>query len=118
MLEQTNKTDRFLKTVSDLVSSSVTTINKDESKLMQRSTLQILDVASKNQVPISCLVLDKGLAEANDDGISLESGFHIPVLSTIKKLEIRLEKGTELTQEETLGVFSYAQECHNLKNLT
>ncbi|PIK52556.1 putative NLR family CARD domain-containing protein 4 [Apostichopus japonicus] len=118
MLEQADQTDRFIKTVYDLVSSSVTTINKDESKLLQRSTLQILDAASKNQVPIYCLVLDKGLDEANDDGISLEDGFHIPVLSTIKKLEIRLEKGTELTQDETLGVFSYAQECHNLKNLT
>ncbi|PIK41129.1 putative NLR family CARD domain-containing protein 4 [Apostichopus japonicus] len=117
MLEQEDKTDRFIKTVSDLVSSSVTTINKDESKLLQRSTIQILDVASKKQVPISCLVLDKSLSDASDEGISLESGFHIPVLSTIKKIEIRSEKGTELTNDQMLGVVSYAQQCHKLTKL-
>ncbi|PIK41882.1 hypothetical protein BSL78_21279 [Apostichopus japonicus] len=117
-LELEDKTDKFLKTVSDLVSSSAITINKDESKLLQRSTIQVLEFASKNQVPISCLVLDEGIAEANDGGISLKSGLYIPVLSTIEKLEIRPEKGTEMTQNETLAVFKYAQECHNLKNLT
>ncbi|XP_071852260.1 uncharacterized protein [Apostichopus japonicus] len=117
MLEQEDKTDRLIKIVSDLVLSSVMTISKDESKVMQRSTLQILDVASKKQVPISCLLLDKSLSEASDKGISLESGFHIPVLSTIKKIEIRSEKGTELTNDQLLGVVSYAQQCHKLTKL-
>ncbi|PIK36843.1 putative NLR family CARD domain-containing protein 4, partial [Apostichopus japonicus] len=49
MLEQEDKTERFLKSVSDLVSTKVTYICIDDSKLLQRSTLQILDVASKNQ---------------------------------------------------------------------
>ncbi|PIK38199.1 hypothetical protein BSL78_24966 [Apostichopus japonicus] len=117
MLEHEDKTDRFIKIVSDLVLSSVTTISKDESKLLQRSTLQILDVASKKQVPISCLLLDKSLSEASDESIRLESGFHIPVLSTIRKIEIRSEKGTELTNDQMLGVVSYAQQCHELTKL-
>ncbi|PIK33929.1 hypothetical protein BSL78_29252, partial [Apostichopus japonicus] len=49
MLEQEEKTENFIKRVSDLVSSGVTTIGKDESKLLQRSTLQILGVASKHK---------------------------------------------------------------------
>ncbi|PIK57823.1 hypothetical protein BSL78_05282 [Apostichopus japonicus] len=49
MLEQEDKTDRFLNSVNDLVLSKETTISKGHSKLLQRSTIQILDVASKNQ---------------------------------------------------------------------
>ncbi|PIK55065.1 hypothetical protein BSL78_08015 [Apostichopus japonicus] len=52
MLEQEDKTDRFIKSVSDLVSSQVTYIRREDSKLLQRSTLQLLDVASKNQEAI------------------------------------------------------------------
>ncbi|PIK42680.1 hypothetical protein BSL78_20463 [Apostichopus japonicus] len=52
MLEHEDKTDRFIKTVSDLVSSEKTYIRREDSKLLQRSTLQILDVASKNQVSL------------------------------------------------------------------
>ncbi|PIK40546.1 putative NLR family CARD domain-containing protein 4 [Apostichopus japonicus] len=49
MLEQEDKTERFLNSVSSLVSSEVTYFNEDDSKLLQRSTLQILDIASKHQ---------------------------------------------------------------------
>lgn len=58
MLEHDGQTQNFLQNVSELVSSGPTSINKDESKLLQRSTLQILDVASKNEVSTqTCTVL-------------------------------------------------------------
>ncbi|PIK42617.1 hypothetical protein BSL78_20543 [Apostichopus japonicus] len=75
MLEHGDKTDRFLKLVSDLVSSEETYIRKEDSKLLQRSTLQILDVASKNQL--------KYYKSENNEIIAKEASFH-HYISTIK----------------------------------
>ncbi|PIK40249.1 hypothetical protein BSL78_22905 [Apostichopus japonicus] len=98
--------------------SKAVSLKQTESKQLQRSTILLLELTSSHKVPISCLVIDKSLAGANDEGIILESGIHIPVLSTIEKIICKSEKGTKMTQDETLGVLSYAQKCHNLKNLT
>ncbi|PIK53625.1 hypothetical protein BSL78_09478 [Apostichopus japonicus] len=118
MLEQEEKTENFIKRVSDLVSSGVTSIGSDESKLLQRSTLQILGVASKHKIPVSCLVLDKSFANADQNEITLKSGLRVPIMLLLEKLEIRMEKGREVTQEELLSVWRYVQQCQKLKRLS
>ncbi|XP_071851079.1 uncharacterized protein [Apostichopus japonicus] len=118
MLEQEEKTENFIKRVSDLVSSGVTSIGSDESKLLQRSTLQILGVASKHKIPVSCLVLDKSFANADQNEITLKSGLRVPIMLLLEKLEIRMEKGIEVTQEELLSVWRYVQQCQKLKRLS
>ncbi|XP_071852251.1 uncharacterized protein [Apostichopus japonicus] len=107
MLEQEDKTNRFIKTVSDLVSSKGTYIRKSDSKLLQRSTLQILDVASKNQIPISHLYLRCSFSGFDGKDIRLESGLCLSSLSSVEKISINGGGIKELSEEEVIGLIKY-----------
>ncbi|XP_071850906.1 uncharacterized protein [Apostichopus japonicus] len=118
MLEQDDKTERFLQSVSYLVSTEETYINEDDSKLLQRSTIQILDVASKNQIPISCVYLGLCSPRVDESGsnLILESGISLSILSSLQKLWIwDIER--RLTNEELAAILSYSSQCTSLKEL-
>ncbi|XP_071852618.1 uncharacterized protein [Apostichopus japonicus] len=117
MLEQEDKTDRFLKSVSDLVSSEVTSIREGDSKLLQRSTIQILHVASKNQIPISCVDLWECSPRVDESGLNLilESGLSLSILSSLQELQI--DDDRRLTNEELAAILSYSSQCTSLQEL-
>ncbi|XP_071851038.1 uncharacterized protein [Apostichopus japonicus] len=118
MLEQEDKTDRFIKSVSDLVSSQVTYIMREDSKLLQRSTLQLLDVASKNHIPISDLNLQWSFSGFDGKDIRLESGLSLSSLSSVEKISINaggLEQ--EFTEEEVIGLIKYGIKSSSFKEL-
>ncbi|PIK43972.1 hypothetical protein BSL78_19175 [Apostichopus japonicus] len=118
MLEQEDKTDRFIKTVSELVSSEETYIRREDSKLLQRSTLLILDVASKNQIPISHLYLLWSFSGFDDKDIRLESGLSLSSLTSVEKISINKgRQNQEFTEEDMIGLLNYGIKSPKFKYL-
>ncbi|PIK53674.1 hypothetical protein BSL78_09440 [Apostichopus japonicus] len=118
MLEQEEKTDRFLNSVSDVVSTELTCIREGDSKLLQRSTLQILNVASKNQIPIYHVYLRWSFSGFDGQDIRLESGLCLSSLSSVEKISINAKgKGNTLSEEEVIGLINYGIKSKRFKAL-
>ncbi|XP_071831556.1 uncharacterized protein [Apostichopus japonicus] len=117
MLEQEENSDQFRQSVKDLVSRNIS-ISWDDSKLLQSSTIQVLEVASANQIPISCVVLSSCSPRVDESGLNLilESGLSLSILSSLQKLEIS-DVNRRLTNEEWAAILSYSSQCTSLKEL-
>ncbi|PIK42769.1 hypothetical protein BSL78_20371 [Apostichopus japonicus] len=87
ILEQTGDVNDILDSVKDLCSRDVK-IQEGDSALLQRSTTQLLEIASKNDIPISCLHLDYSSIKFEGDTIILHSGIPLPILPTVEKIHI------------------------------
>ncbi|XP_071822175.1 uncharacterized protein [Apostichopus japonicus] len=57
-------------------------------------------------------------SSADQHNIILENGNHVPVLSALEELQIHTNKGEELTQDQVIGLFSFALKCKRLKKLS
>ncbi|XP_071822174.1 uncharacterized protein [Apostichopus japonicus] len=83
-----------------------------------------LNFGKLNLVPIASFLPDitfLGLASfssADQHNIILENGNHVPVLSALEELQIHTNKGEELTQDQVIGLFSFALKCKRLKKLS
>ncbi|XP_071820702.1 uncharacterized protein [Apostichopus japonicus] len=117
MLEQEEKSDQFIQSVKDLVSSEIS-ISKYDAILLQRSTIQVLEVASAKQIPISCVFLDLCSPRVDESGLNLilQSGLSLSILSSLQKLVI-YDIGRTLTNEEFAAILSYSSQCTSLKEL-
>ncbi|PIK34862.1 putative NLR family CARD domain-containing protein 4 [Apostichopus japonicus] len=87
ILEQTGDVNEIMDSVKDLCSRDVK-IQEGDSALLQRSTTQLLEIASKNNIPISCLHLDYSSIKFEGDTIILHSGIPLPKLPTVGKIHI------------------------------
>ncbi|XP_071851008.1 uncharacterized protein [Apostichopus japonicus] len=92
-------------------------LRRTDSRLLQRANIQFLEIASRNKIPLSCLVLDT-FREAEQHSITLENGNHVPALSTLEEIQIRTETKIEFTQEQVIGLLCYAQTCQKLKKIS
>ncbi|PIK47619.1 hypothetical protein BSL78_15512, partial [Apostichopus japonicus] len=117
MLEEEDKTDIFLKSVCDIVSTVRTDIKKEDSKLLQRSTIQILDIASKNQIPILHLYLQWSFSGFDGEDIRLESGLCLSSLSSVQKIHINVGGTEELSEEDVIGLINYGIKSLKFKAL-
>ncbi|XP_071855433.1 NLR family CARD domain-containing protein 4-like isoform X4 [Apostichopus japonicus] len=118
ILEQTGEVDGIKDTVRDLCSDEVWIRNED-SKLLQRSTFQLLEIASRFDIPISFVYLCRCSPRVDESGLNLilESGLSLSILSSLQELEIR-DDGRSLTNEEWAAILSYSSQCISLKKLT
>ncbi|XP_071831718.1 uncharacterized protein [Apostichopus japonicus] len=116
VLEQEENSDQFRQSVKDLVSRDVE-IFFYHAKLLQRSTIQVLEVASANQIPISRVDLDYCSPRVDESGLNLilESGLSLSILSSLQKLWITDNR--RLTNEELAAILSYSSQCTSLKEL-
>ncbi|PIK43338.1 hypothetical protein BSL78_19795, partial [Apostichopus japonicus] len=57
-------------------------------------------------------------SSADQSNIILENGDSVPVLSTLDELQIITNKGKEFTQDQVVGLLSYAVQCQRLKKLS
>ncbi|XP_071843413.1 uncharacterized protein [Apostichopus japonicus] len=117
MLEQEEKSDQFQQSVKDLVSSNIF-IRSFDAKLLQRSTIQVLEVASARQIPISCVYLDGCSPRVDESGLNLilKSGLSLSILSSLQKLQI-WDVERRLTNEELAAILSYSSQCTSLNEL-
>ncbi|XP_071854576.1 uncharacterized protein [Apostichopus japonicus] len=117
ILEQTGEVDGIKDTVRDLCSKTVH-IWSDNSKLLQRSTIQLLEIASRFDIPISCVDLYSCSPRVDESGMNLilESGLSLSILSSLQKLWIQ-DFDRILTNEELAAILSYSSQCTSLKEL-
>ncbi|XP_071811010.1 uncharacterized protein [Apostichopus japonicus] len=117
ILEQTVEVDGIKDTVRDLCSKDVC-IKFDDSKLLQRSTIQLLEIASRFDIPISCVYLDRCSPRVDESGLSLilEFGLSLSILSSLQELRI-WDNNRSLTNEELAAILSYSSHCTSLKEL-
>ncbi|XP_071821282.1 uncharacterized protein [Apostichopus japonicus] len=117
MLEQEEKSDQFMLSVKDSL-SYIFYIGKEDTILLQRSNIQVLEAASAKQIPISCVYLFHCSPRVDESRLNLilKSGLSLPILSSLKKLEIT-DKERRLTNEELVAILSYSSQCKSLKVL-
>ncbi|XP_071831583.1 uncharacterized protein [Apostichopus japonicus] len=117
ILEQTGDVNDIMDSVKELCSSAVN-IDRDDSALLQRSTTQLLEIASKNNIPISCVWLNSCSPRVDESGLNLilQSGLSLSILSSLQKLWI-YDCNRRLTNEELAAILSYSSQCTSLKEL-
>ncbi|KAJ8049062.1 NLR family CARD domain-containing protein 4 [Holothuria leucospilota] len=94
-------------------------ISYRDTLLLQRSTIQLLDFATTEEISISCVYLYNCYSTVDLPGgnhLQLKSNLSIPVLTTVKELWIR-EEAREITAEEFTGILQYSSKCLALKEL-
>ncbi|XP_071831575.1 uncharacterized protein [Apostichopus japonicus] len=117
ILEQTGEVNDIMDSVKKLCSRRVD-IQKSHSPLLQRSTTQLLQIASKNNIPISRVDLDYCSPRVDESGLNLilESGLSLSILSSLQDLNIA-DRNRRLTNEELTAILSYSSQCTSLKEL-
>ncbi|KAJ8048810.1 NLR family CARD domain-containing protein 4 [Holothuria leucospilota] len=118
ILEQDGINEHVLKGVKNLCVRQIN-VYKSHSLLLQRSTIQLLHIASINEICISSVrLIDSFSRVVQSDGIciQLKSTFSIPVLITLKKLTIE-ERCREITEEEMADILRYSSMCLELEEL-
>ncbi|XP_071851538.1 uncharacterized protein [Apostichopus japonicus] len=117
ILEQAGEIDDGIKkSISDICSKVFFLSNRD-SKLLQRSSIQLLDIASKCDIPIADLYLFKSFSKSDHDNIVLRSGLSLGNLSTVVQIKVTTEEGRELTEEDVIGLLLYAEQSKDLREL-
>ncbi|XP_071851920.1 uncharacterized protein [Apostichopus japonicus] len=119
--EQVGEPDDVVAIVKDLLTGGVT-IGSTDSRLLQRSTIQILDIAAKSDIPITSVCLDKSFKEIEEDVIVLHSGRRLNQLLTVEKIHIETEQVNVdpriLTEEDVTKIFRYGLRSQHLKELS
>ncbi|PIK37701.1 hypothetical protein BSL78_25463 [Apostichopus japonicus] len=116
LLEQPDDPEEVLKTVRGLCSDGMI-IRSSDSRLLQRSNIQLLDIASRKKIQVPFLQLDHSFKVAHQKDVTLESGLSLPVLLSIEKLVFTTQAEHEISQENMLGVVRYGQQCLQLKTI-
>ncbi|KAJ8047938.1 NLR family CARD domain-containing protein 4 [Holothuria leucospilota] len=117
-LEQDFRNKDGLQTIKDLCSKDVI-IREDNSLLLQRSIVQLLQIASSKKVISISRVRLIGCYRSVDlhaKSIHLQSRHSIPVLSTLKELWIE-ERKREMTEKEIKDLLNYSSKCTRLEKL-
>ncbi|PIK47801.1 hypothetical protein BSL78_15344 [Apostichopus japonicus] len=93
----------------------------DDQSMQQPEDLNFgkLDLGSKGSLTSDFNIL--GLASfcsADQHNITLENGKLVPVSSTLEELQIKANIGKEFTQDQVIGLLSFAQRCERLRKLS
>ncbi|XP_071853446.1 uncharacterized protein [Apostichopus japonicus] len=115
ILEQSGNVEGIVDTVKELCSKLII-ISKVHSNLLQRSTIQLLQIASSHEIPISELELQWSFSKVDKGDIVLQSGLCLPTLSTLQKLLVN-SNSAELTEEDVIGLLNYGVQCKRFKEL-
>ncbi|XP_071853430.1 uncharacterized protein [Apostichopus japonicus] len=115
ILEQSGNFEGIVDTVKEICSSEVF-ISKQHSKLLQRSTIQLLQIASSHEIPISNLLLQCSFSKVDKGDIVLQSGLCLPTLSTLEKLSVNANRA-ELTKEDVIRLLNYGVQSKRFKEL-
>lgn len=91
---------------------------ENSDRILQRSTLQVLQIASRNSIPISVVMMSDCFSQVDpvNWNLELKSRMAIPVLETLKILVLH-ENGREMTDKETTDILHYSYRCENLEVL-
>ncbi|PIK35246.1 hypothetical protein BSL78_27929 [Apostichopus japonicus] len=116
LFEQSHNPEEVVESVKGLCSDGMI-IRSSDSRLLQRSNIQLLEIASRKKIEVPCLQFDHSFKVAQQNEVTLESGLSLPVLLSIEKLVFTTQAEHEISQENMLGVVKYGQRCLQLKTL-
>ncbi|XP_071853557.1 uncharacterized protein [Apostichopus japonicus] len=126
ILEQSGKFDGIMETVKDLCSETLP-IREDDTKLLQRSTIQLLQIASSHdiirstwrlfnypidsiiKIPICHLSLKFSFNKVQHGDVLLKSGLCLPPLSSLEKISINEGSGNLISEDNVIGLLNYIQ---------
>ncbi|XP_071851766.1 uncharacterized protein [Apostichopus japonicus] len=78
-----------------------------------------LDLGSKESFTSDIAILGlKSFSSADQHNITLENGKRVPVSSTLEEIQIKTNNGKEFTQDQVIGLLSFAQQCQRLRKLS
>ncbi|XP_071851536.1 uncharacterized protein [Apostichopus japonicus] len=117
IMEQAGEIDDGIKKSVREICSKVFYLPYDDNKLIQRSSIQLLDIASNFDIPIDDLYMVETFSKADKDNIVLRSGLSLSNLSTLLKIGVKTEEGRELTEEDVIGLLLYAEQSKGLREL-
>ncbi|PIK45555.1 hypothetical protein BSL78_17594 [Apostichopus japonicus] len=117
ILEQSGKVDDIIDNVKNLCTREIH-ISYQDSRLLQRSIVQIMVIASTRNIPIASLWLEDCFHDVHisHEEIVLKSTISLPVMKCLKELCID-EREIEMNQEEIDKIFDYANKCSSLQTL-
>ncbi|XP_071851110.1 uncharacterized protein [Apostichopus japonicus] len=117
ILEQNGDIEKIRKTITELCSKEVI-INRDDSKLLQRSTVQLLQIASSHDIPISDIWLKWSFSKVDNNTIIIRSGIALPSLSSLEKLLVNAGRDKpEITEEDIVGLLNYVLPSKKFRKL-
>lgn len=117
MLESTNDFDEMKETVQDICSQEVE-IEQGDNILLQRSAIQILRIASSNEIPVLCVKFNNALLDVSEREPHLVTNLnlHLPTLRLVSEISVT-DTIRLFDQERTQKMFYYASMCHRLQVL-
>ncbi|PIK43457.1 hypothetical protein BSL78_19702 [Apostichopus japonicus] len=117
ILEQIGSSHAVMETVKELCSKPIHLSHVD-SKLLQRSTLQILAIASHHKVTVSRLMLHEAIdsVDVSRNEIVLTSGLRLSSQTTLGQLWIEMS-ANDWTEKNLQDLFIYAASCENLNSV-
>ncbi|XP_071852953.1 uncharacterized protein [Apostichopus japonicus] len=117
LLEQIGSSHAVMETVKELCSKPIHLSHVD-SKLLQRSTLQILAIASHNKVTVARLMLHEAIdsVDVSRNEIVLTSGLRLSSQTTLGQLWIEMI-ANNWTEQYLQDLFIYAASCEHLSSV-
>ncbi|XP_071851405.1 uncharacterized protein [Apostichopus japonicus] len=116
ILEQSGKFDGIMETVKELCSKRLI-ISKNDTKLLQRSTIQLLQIASSHDIPICDLVLQFSFNKVQHGDILLKSGLCLPLFSSLEKISINEGSGNLISEDNVIGLLNYGIQSEKFREL-
>ncbi|PIK47796.1 hypothetical protein BSL78_15339 [Apostichopus japonicus] len=118
ILEQKGAVNDVINTVKELCSKTIHISNVD-SRLLQRSVVQLLAIAFSKKLIIPSLILHEAFSSVDTvrAEIILKSGLRLSTQNTFKELWIE-QNGARITEQILTDVFSYILKCERLSSIS
>ncbi|KAJ8049554.1 Nucleotide-binding oligomerization domain-containing protein 2 [Holothuria leucospilota] len=93
-------------------------LEDEDSRLLQRSKIQLLTTASGNQIPISSVKLLRCFqyVDLEEECVCLSSGLQLPRLDTLQELVLEFWHPKDL-RDQARDILDYSARCVGLKSL-
>ncbi|XP_071853496.1 uncharacterized protein [Apostichopus japonicus] len=119
ILEQVGNVDTIIDNVREIcVGDDGLQVRGHDAIILQRSVVQLMDIATSKEITISKLVLIDcfKLVDITANEIVLYSEVRIPLLNDVKQLMFE-QKEREFNQHHLDEIFKYASNCRNLEEI-
>ncbi|KAJ8051045.1 hypothetical protein HOLleu_04467 [Holothuria leucospilota] len=116
-LEQTNEFDNVKDAIISLCYEGVV-ISGHDSLLLQRSSIQLLEIATKNSIPIEYVELHNCLhsVDISTPAVRTISGLTLTSRIQVKVLVVSLTN-RKITENEYIAIVDYSSKCESLREL-
>ncbi|KAJ8031734.1 NLR family CARD domain-containing protein 4 [Holothuria leucospilota] len=117
ILEQTERVDHIKETIRELCFEGIV-ISGHDSLLLQRSSMQLLGIAARNDIPIEFVRLSNCLqsVDLSASAIRITSGLALTSRIPVKVLVVSLYN-RNMTKDEAIDILQFASTCHSLREL-